>query len=57
MFKKQKSITQANSTTMKSKITWAKKNYTATKDQILHNKFVLKLFMLLSKMFCFYKLF
>lgn len=43
MFKKQKSITQANSTTIKSKITWTKKNYRATRDQILDYKFVLKL--------------
>lgn len=42
MFKKQKSITLANSTTIKSKITWAKKNYRVTRDQILDDKFVFK---------------
>lgn len=41
MFKKQKSITQANSTAVKNKITRAKTNYYETfRNQILEYEFV-----------------
>lgn len=40
MFKKQKSITKANSTMVKSKITWAKNNHKLIRKQYGEHKFV-----------------
>lgn len=40
MFKKQKSITQTNSTMVKSKIAWAKNSHKAIRKRFLEYKFV-----------------
>lgn len=51
MYKKQKSITQANSTMVKSKITWAKNNRNAIRNKFLDDKLVVKcIFLLLLKL-------
>lgn len=44
MFKKKKSITQANSTVVKYKITRSKNNYKAIRNQFLEYKFVFNIF-------------
>lgn len=43
MFKKNKSISQANSTMVKSKITWAKNNHIVSKNEFFFEyEFVIK---------------
>jgi len=42
MFKKKKSITQANSTMVKSKITYAKNNHKTIRKELLEYEFVIK---------------
>jgi hypothetical protein len=46
MFKKQKSITLSNSTTVKYKINCAKNNYKITRNEFVEFQFVIKMLIL-----------